>query len=74
MPSKESVLAGSQPERISAGDEPRWLPFLGSIGRSPEQLEAIEFEVNLPDQEAVAPPTLLFTKGRFWPKAAIRDY
>ncbi len=27
----------------------RWLPFLESIGRSPEQLEAIEFDVSLPD-------------------------
>ena len=62
-PSKERVLARSQPERFSAGDEheQRWLPFVGSIGRSQEQLEAIEFEVNLPDQEAVAAPTLLFT-------------
>ncbi len=29
-------------------DDPRWLPFLESIGRSPEQLAAIEFEVGLP--------------------------
>jgi len=29
-------------------DDPRWLPFLESIGRSPEQLAAIEFEVRLP--------------------------
>jgi tetratricopeptide (TPR) repeat protein len=29
-------------------DDPRWLPFLESIGRSPEQLAAIEFEVTLP--------------------------
>jgi tetratricopeptide (TPR) repeat protein len=29
-------------------DDPRWLPFLESIGRSPEQLAAIEFEVPLP--------------------------
>ena len=28
-------------------DDPRWLPFLESIGRSPEQLAAIEFEVTL---------------------------
>ena len=28
--------------------DPRWLPFLDSIGRSPEQLAAIEFEVWLP--------------------------
>jgi hypothetical protein len=29
-------------------DDPRWLPFLKSIGKSPEQLAAIEFEVRLP--------------------------
>jgi TolB-like protein/Tfp pilus assembly protein PilF len=29
-------------------DDPRWLPFLESIGKSPEQLDAIEFEVRLP--------------------------
>ena len=30
-------------------DDPRWLPFLESIGRSPEQLAAIEFNVTLPE-------------------------
>ncbi|MBK5097800.1 MAG: tetratricopeptide repeat protein, partial [Gemmatimonadetes bacterium] len=30
-------------------DDPRWLPFLESIGYSPEQLAAIEFEVRLPE-------------------------
>jgi TolB-like protein/Tfp pilus assembly protein PilF len=29
-------------------DDPRWQPFLESIGRSPEQLEAIEFDVTPP--------------------------
>ncbi len=29
-------------------DDPRWLPFLESIGKSPEQLADIEFEVTLP--------------------------
>ena len=29
-------------------DDPRWLPFLESIGMSPEQLAAIEFNVTLP--------------------------
>ena len=29
--------------------DPRWLPFLESIGMSPSQLEAIEFRVTLPD-------------------------
>ena len=28
--------------------DPRWLPFLESIGKSPEKLSAIEFEVRLP--------------------------
>ena len=30
-------------------DDPRWLLFLESIGKSPEQLAAIEFEVTLPE-------------------------
>ena len=30
-------------------DDPRWLPFMESIGKSPEQLAAIEFEVILPE-------------------------
>ncbi len=30
-------------------DDPRWLPFLERIGRSPEQLAAIEFKVTLPE-------------------------
>ena len=29
-------------------DDPRWLPFLERIGKSPEQLVAIEFKVTLP--------------------------
>jgi len=29
--------------------DPRWLPFLESIGKSPEQLAAIEFTVTLPE-------------------------
>ena len=29
-------------------DDSRWLPFLESIGKSPAQLAAIEFEVRLP--------------------------
>ncbi len=29
--------------------DPHWLPFLESIGKSPEQLAAIEFKVTLPD-------------------------
>lgn len=29
-------------------DDPRWLPFLRSIGKAPEQLAAIKFELNVP--------------------------
>jgi TolB-like protein/Tfp pilus assembly protein PilF len=29
-------------------DDPRWLPFLESIGKSPDQLAAIKFKVTLP--------------------------
>jgi hypothetical protein len=29
-------------------NDPRWLPFLESIGKSPAQLEAIKIEVTLP--------------------------
>ncbi len=29
--------------------DPRWLPFLENIGKSPEQLAAIEFKVTLPE-------------------------
>ena len=32
----------------SIHDDPRWLPFLEGIGRSPEQLAAIEFKATLP--------------------------
>jgi hypothetical protein len=28
--------------------DPRWLPFLRSIGKAPEQLAAIKFDVKLP--------------------------
>jgi len=31
-------------------DDPRWLPFLESIGKSPAQLDAIEFNVTLPEK------------------------
>ncbi len=30
-------------------NDPRWLPFLESINRSPIQLAAIQFEINIPD-------------------------
>jgi hypothetical protein len=31
-------------------DDPRWLPLLEGMGKSPEQFAAIEFEVKLPAQ------------------------
>ncbi len=34
----------------SVHDDPRWLPFLESIGKAPAQLDAIEFRVRLPEQ------------------------
>jgi hypothetical protein len=30
-------------------DDPRWLPFLESTGKSPRQLDAIQFKVTHPD-------------------------
>ena len=42
-----SVIPGSI-QFANIHDDPRWLPFLESIGKSPEQLAAIEFEVRLP--------------------------
>lgn len=37
------------PEFFNVRSDPRWLPFLESIGKAPEQLAAIRFEVTLPD-------------------------
>ncbi|MCH5374531.1 MAG: tetratricopeptide repeat protein, partial [Planctomycetes bacterium] len=37
-----------QPLFENISDDARWLPFLESIGKSPAQLDAIEFDVNLP--------------------------
>ncbi len=39
----------SEPLFTSIQFDPRWLPFLESVGKSPEQLAAIEFEVTLPE-------------------------
>ena len=30
-------------------DDPRWLPFLRKIGKAPEQLAAIKFDVKVPN-------------------------
>ena len=38
-----------QPLFANIRDDPRWLPFLESIGKSPKQLAAIEFNVTLPE-------------------------
>ena len=47
---KDPGLSGIPTDLLFANlhDDPRWLPFLESIGKSPEQLAAIEFEVRLP--------------------------
>jgi len=37
-----------QPLFRNISDDPRWLPFLESIGKAPAQLDAIEFRVTLP--------------------------
>ncbi|TFG66229.1 MAG: tetratricopeptide repeat protein [Gemmatimonadales bacterium] len=47
---KDPGLSGIPTDDLFANlhDDLRWLPFLESIGKSPEQLAAIEFEVRLP--------------------------
>ena len=37
------------PQFANIHDDPRWLPFLASIDKSPKQLAAIEFKVTLPE-------------------------
>ena len=39
----------TEPRFASIHDDPRWLPFMESIGMSPEQLAAIEFKIELPE-------------------------
>ena len=39
----------TEPRFARIHDDPRWLPLLESIGRSPEQLAAIEFKIDLPE-------------------------
>ena len=48
---KNAGLANILGERLFSNihDDPRWLPFLERIGKSPEQLAAIEFKVTLPE-------------------------
>jgi len=38
----------NEPAFANIHNDPRWLPFLASIGKAPAQLDAIEFEVTLP--------------------------
>ena len=46
----DTGLSGIPPNILFSNihDDPRWLPFLESIDKSPEQLAAIEFNVTLP--------------------------
>jgi len=41
-----------QPEFANIREDPRWTPFLQRIGRAPEQLAAIRFDVTPPSGEA----------------------
>ena len=43
------IQIAHQPEFTNIQDDPRWLPFLESIGMLPEQLSAIEFKIVLPE-------------------------
>ena len=38
-----------QPQFANLHDDPRWLPFLRKIGKAPEQLAAIKFDVKVPN-------------------------
>jgi len=42
------VVAETDISFVNINNDPRWLPFLESIGKSPEQLAAIKFTVALP--------------------------
>ena len=48
---KDAGLSEIPHERLFTNihSDPRWLPFLESIGKSPKQLAAIEFKVTLPE-------------------------
>ena len=39
----------SEPLFANLHDDPRWLPFLRKIGKAPEQLAAIKFDVKVPN-------------------------
>jgi tetratricopeptide (TPR) repeat protein len=55
--SEPAYLAGMafNPLFTKLHDDPRWVPFLESVGQSPEQLAAIEFDVELPDSPTRTP-------------------
>jgi len=42
------ATVSAEPLFGTINNDPRWLPFLESIGKSPEQLDAIPFKVTLP--------------------------
>jgi TolB-like protein/Flp pilus assembly protein TadD len=46
---KDLTFIVSEPLFANIHYDPRWLPFLEGIGMSPAQLDAIEFEVTLPE-------------------------
>ena len=41
--------AAREPLFANLHDDPRWLPFLRKIGKAPEQLAAINFDVTVPN-------------------------
>ena len=47
---RDSSLSGAADDRLlqNLHADPRWLPFLQSIGKAPEQLAEIDFNVSLP--------------------------
>ena len=45
-----------QPAFASLRQDPRWLPFLRRVGRAPEQLARIPFEVRLPPPSSSTEP------------------
>ena len=45
---KHVALAAVHPFLRNLHDDPRWLPFLESIGKSPDQLAGVELNFSLP--------------------------
>ncbi|MGD8495118.1 MAG: tetratricopeptide repeat protein [Gemmatimonadales bacterium] len=50
---EDAGLAELQPDFAPLRDDPRWSAFLERIGRTPERLAGVEFEVRLPRQLVV---------------------